>query len=81
VYVAVHRFELVVHYKRIDAEMFRLLHAIAGGASIAGAVEIAYAESALSPEQGQQHIHDIFALFAALGWFCNPGQLRSEVPS
>jgi hypothetical protein len=81
VYLAVHRFELVVHYKRIDAEMYRLLQAIAAGTSIAGAVEIAYAESALNPEQGQQHIHDSFAVFAALGWFCNSDQMKSEVPS
>jgi hypothetical protein len=80
-YLAIHRFELVVHYKRIDAEMFRLLNAIAQGASIAGAIETTYAESSLTPEQCQQHIHDSFALFAALGWFCNPGQMQSEVPS
>ena len=79
-YLAIHRFELVVHYKRIDAEMFRLLNAVAQGASIAGAIDAAYAESTLTPEQCQQHIHDSFALFAALGWFCNPGQMQSEAP-
>ena len=33
VYLAIHRFELVVHYKRLDAEIFRLLNAVAQGAS------------------------------------------------
>ncbi len=79
VYLAIHRFELVVHYKRIDAEIFRLLNAVAQGASLAGAIETAYAESTLTPEQCQQHIHDCFALFAALGWFCDPEQRPSEV--
>jgi hypothetical protein len=69
-YFAVHRFELVVHYKRLDAEMFRLVSTLAEGGSVAGAVEFAYSGSTLSPEQCRQHIQDSFALFAALGWFC-----------
>jgi hypothetical protein len=77
VYLAIHRFELVVHYKRLDAEMFRLVSTLAEGRSIAEAVELAYAESALAPEQCQQHIQDSFALFAALGWFCKPGLSES----
>jgi hypothetical protein len=69
-YIAVHRFELVVHYKRLDREMFRLVSALAKGSAIAEAVEVAYSESTLTPEECQQHIQDSFALFAALGWFC-----------
>lgn len=69
-YLAIHRFELVVHYKRLDAEMFRLLRALAEGASIGDAVESAYADSAFTVEQCQRHVHDSFALFGALGWFC-----------
>jgi hypothetical protein len=71
-HLAVHRFELVVHYKRLDAEMFRLLRTLARGASIGDAIEAAYEDSTLNPEQCRQHVQDSFALFAALGWFCNP---------
>jgi len=78
VYLAVHRFELVVHYKRLDAEMFRLVHTLAEGGSIADAVEFAYAGSMLTPERSQQHIQDTFALFAALGWFCKPLRSASQ---
>jgi hypothetical protein len=70
VYLAVHRHELVVHYKRLDGEMFQLLQALGQGATISDAVEVAYANTGLSPEQCQQHVQDSFALFAALGWFC-----------
>ena len=77
-YLAIHRFELVVHYKRLDAEMFRLLSAMAKGSSIADAIEIAYAESTLTAEQCQQHIQSSFALFSALGWFCKPSAAASE---
>jgi hypothetical protein len=78
VYLAVHRFELVVHYKRLDAEKFRLMSALAKGECIADAAEIAYGESPLTAEECQQHIQRSFALFAALGWFCTPGQLENE---
>jgi len=67
-----------VHYKRLDAEMFRLLSALAAGAPIADAIEIAYAESMLAAEPCRRHIQDSFALFAALGWFCKPGRKESE---
>ncbi len=78
VYLAVHRCELVVHYKRLDAEMFRLASALAQGASIAEAIELAYGESALTAEQCQQHVQSSFALFGALGWFCKPSTPESE---
>ena len=78
VYLAIYRFELVVHYKRLDAEMFRLLSALARRASIAEAVEFAYAKSLLTAEQCQQHIQSSFALFAALGWFCKSDAPESE---
>jgi hypothetical protein len=74
VYLAIHRFELVVHYKRLDCEMFRLLRSLANGATIADAIGFAYSASPLTAEQCQQHIQNTFALFAALGWFCKPSQ-------
>jgi hypothetical protein len=72
VYLAIHRFELVVHYKRLDGEMFRLLSSLATGATIADAIGFAYSDSPLTAEQCQQHIQNTFALFASLGWLCKP---------
>ena len=72
IYLAVHRHELVVHYKRLDEEEFRLLRAIGEGASIEDAVARAYAESSLTPEACAQHIQSCFVLFSALGWFSKP---------
>lgn len=77
-YLAIHRFELVVHYKRLDAEMFRLLSALAKGSSIANAIESAYSETTLTPEQCQQHVQNSFALFSGLGWFCKLAPLVNE---
>jgi hypothetical protein len=75
IYLAIHRFELVVHYKRLDCEMFRLLSALATGATITDAIGFAYSASPLTAEQCRQHIQNTFTLFAALGWFCKPSLL------
>ena len=77
-YLAIHRVDFVVHYKRLDAEMFRLLSALAKGWSMADAIEFAYAESALDSEPCQQHIQNSFALFSALGWFCKSRPFADE---
>jgi hypothetical protein len=69
IYLAIHRHELVVHYKRLDEEEFRLLRAISAGISIEDAVAYAYAESKLTPEACAEHLKNSFALFSALGWF------------
>jgi hypothetical protein len=71
VYLAIHRYELVVHYKRLDGEMFRLLEMLGRGATIGDAIESAYADSALGAEQCRRHVQDSFAMFGALGWFSN----------
>jgi hypothetical protein len=70
-YLAIHRQQLVVHFKRIDAEMFRLLEALARPAPVGEALEFAYAEAHRSSEECRQHVEESFALFASLGWFCN----------
>lgn len=80
VYLAIHRFDLVVHYKRLDSEKFRLLSALATGATIADAIGFAYLASPLTEERCRQHIQDTFALFAALGWFCKPGPQADVMP-
>jgi hypothetical protein len=84
-YLAIHRHELVVHYKRIDREIFRLLEALARPLPLGEALEFAYADSTLAPAQCRQQVAEGFALFAALGWICIPAtvhQLRcsKELP-
>jgi hypothetical protein len=74
IYLAIHRHELVVHYKRLDAEEYRLLRAIGDGLSIEDAVARTYADSPLTPEACAQHIQSSFVLFSALGWFSKSRQ-------
>ena len=64
VFVAVHRYENDLYYKRLDGVQFRLLSALGGGATL---------ERAFSGEDDPSsgaHIGEWFKVWAELGWFC-----------
>jgi hypothetical protein len=71
VYLAVHRFEGSVYYRRIDREEFLLLADLRDGDSIATAIERAFEGSKLPLELQAAKIQDYFAHAAELGWFCS----------
>jgi hypothetical protein len=72
VYLAVHRFEGSVYYRRIDREEFLLLADLHDGDSIATAIERAFEGSKVSLEWQAARVQDYFAHAAELGWFCSP---------
>jgi len=72
VYLAVHRFEDSVYYRRIDREEFLLLADLRDGDSIAVAIERAFEGSKLALELQAAKVQDYFAHAAELGWFCLP---------
>ena len=74
VYLAVHRFEDSVYYRRIDREEFLLLADLRDGDSIATAIQRAFEGSKLSLELQAARVQDYFAHAAELGWFCSPKQ-------
>jgi hypothetical protein len=71
VFIAVHRFDDSVYYRRLDHEDFRLLNAIRNGATLSQAIDAAFASSLLPEDDRPAHLQSAFALFATLGWFCN----------
>jgi len=71
VFLAVHRHDDSVYYRRLDPEDFHLLSAIRGGATLSQAIDAAFANSAMPEEDRPAHLQSAFALFATLGWFCN----------
>jgi hypothetical protein len=72
VYLAVHRFDNSVYYRRIDREEFLLLTALRDGAPIATAIESAFEGCNLTPGMQADKIQDYFAHASELGWFCLP---------
>jgi hypothetical protein len=70
VYLAVHRFDNSVYYRRLEREAFLLLSSLQRQHTLAEAIELAFAESKLSPDQQAETIRECFAHAAELGWFC-----------
>lgn len=78
-YLAVHRFDNSVYYKRLEPEMFRLLSAFGRNASLGDALEEAFADSAIGDSLRATLVREWFATAAELGWFCkHPHQPKTQ---
>jgi hypothetical protein len=69
-YLAVHRFENSVYYRRIERESYLLLSALQKHQALGEAIEYAFTDSKLPPEEQAAKIQQCFAHAAELGWFC-----------
>jgi hypothetical protein len=72
VWLAVHRFEDSVYYRRVDRETFLLLSALRSGASVSEAVTLAFEKTKLNGEDQANVLRESFAHASQLGWFCTP---------
>jgi hypothetical protein len=75
IFLAVHRFDLTVFYRRIALEEYGLLNALPEGKSIGEAVVIALAHSSASVENQGSMLKSWFAAWAELGWLCHPKEV------
>jgi hypothetical protein len=71
-YVAVHRFDDMVYYRRLEPESFRILTSLRRGDPIGAALENGFAGSQLTAADYQAAIAGWFAIWAELGWLCRP---------
>jgi hypothetical protein len=69
IFLAVHRHDNSVYYKRLHREDFRLLQALLAGDAIGRAIELAFEGSSLPEDQRSAFLHETFASWATLGWF------------
>jgi hypothetical protein len=74
VFLAVHRLNDSVYFKRHDPEAHALLIALRGGATLGAACETAFAGSKASPEKCAAKIREWFSRWAEFGWFCEPAK-------
>jgi hypothetical protein len=72
IYVAVHRFDTQVYYRRLEPEAYRILTSLRLGDSIGTAIEKGFEGTALSAEDYRTGIAKWFAIWAELGWLCRP---------
>jgi hypothetical protein len=70
IFLAVHRFDDLVYYRRIEREAFRMLSALRNGSSISDAIESAFSGSDFAEEHLAMKIQEYFTHAAQLGWFC-----------
>ena len=69
IYIAVHRADYSVCYKRLDREAYLLLGALRQRKSLGEALEAAFESSSLSPEEQAVRVQEWFAHWMVLGWF------------
>jgi len=72
IFLAVHRNDDSVYFRRLEPEAFRLLAALRDGKTITGAVGAAFQSSAMPLDERAETVRGWFELWAALGWFCRP---------
>lgn len=72
VYLAVHRQENTVYFKRLAPEAFALVRALGEGKPLSQAIEASVNWSNQSVETISGQLHDWFANWASLGWFRRP---------
>jgi hypothetical protein len=71
IYLAVHRYDDCVYYRRIERETLQLLSALRDGASVAEAAARAFEASKLTPPGHADCLRESFSLASELGWLCS----------
>jgi len=69
-YVAVHRLDFSIYYRRLAREEFHLLSAIRESKTIGAAMTAFYKSNSLPVEELEPLIAGWFAIWAELGWLC-----------
>jgi hypothetical protein len=72
IFLAVHRHDDSVYFRRLEPEACALLAALREGKSIATAVTGAFRSSRMPAAERAETVREWFELWAALGWFCRP---------
>jgi hypothetical protein len=77
IFLAVHRIDYSVYFRRLDQEEFFILTALRQGKTLSAAVESAFRKSDIAPEQRPLKVQTWFQTWSTLGWFCRPEKKRN----
>lgn len=72
IWLAAHRVDLNVYYRRLEREEFEMLAAIRRDLTLAHAIEAGFALSRIRAKRQAQKVQSWFATWAELGWICAP---------
>jgi len=70
IFLAVHRMDDSVYFRRLQDEEFAILRALRAGKALNAAVESALKKSLIPAEEQPSHVQHWFQTWSALGWFC-----------
>jgi hypothetical protein len=70
VWLAAHRVDLTVFYRRLEREEFQMLSALGKGLTLAQAIAAGFAGSRISVHRQARKVQEWFATWAELGWIC-----------
>jgi hypothetical protein len=71
-FLAVHRLDFSVYFRRIEPEEFALLTALRSGKTVERSIELAFRKSSVPAVDRAAFVQHSFQTWAALGWFCLP---------
>src|SRR5712692_3169780 len=72
IFLAVHRRDDSVYFRRIEREEFAILEALRRGNTLRGSLDLAFRKSSIPEAERSQDVQEWFHNWAALGWFCKP---------
>jgi hypothetical protein len=78
VYLVVHRQEMIVYFKRLEPEAFALLRALHEGKRLSEAIQASVHWSNREVANVTGNLHNWFANWSALGWFCGEPEKSSQ---
>ena len=70
IFLAVHRLDEDVYFRRLDREEFAILSALHAGKPLNAAIESALRSSPIAAADRAAHVEKWFHTWSALGWFC-----------
>ena len=74
IFLAVHRIDESVYFRRLAREEFHILRALRDGKSLAQAIDNGFRGSKASIAERAEAVQKWFQHWATLGWFCKPAQ-------
>jgi hypothetical protein len=77
IFLAVHRIDYSVYFRRIEPEEFSILIALRQGKTLAAAVKSAFRKSKIAPEERPLKVQAWFQTWSTLGWFSRPEKKRA----
>ena len=69
-WLAAHRVEMSVYYRRMEPEEYRTLSALRRGLTLGAALEAGFEGSKLAEGRRPKKVREWFATWAELGWLC-----------